>query len=268
LTPATARALASAPPSADEIRLLEEITLATSPAIHQWLYDGWVVRASGNDVRRANSATVFYPSSIALEEKIGVVEDWYRQYEQPSMFRLNETLTPPQLDGLLAARGYTREMDTFMMTADIGVTAFDLAVPQGLRVVERSKSDGINDVHQLKGSSPTMAARDALRQSLWRGPEQYLALKSINGLLSCGMARVQNGHVGIFTMRTAEAQRGKGYASLLVAHLLAWGRTQGAHTAFLQVDQANAVAIKVYERFGFRPRYAYWQRLQAVHVQK
>ena len=258
----------SASPPAGEIRLLEEITLATSPAIHQWLYDGWVVRASGNDVRRANSATVFYPSSIALEEKIGVVEDWYRLHQQPAMFRLNATLTPPALDALLAARGYTREMDTYMMTLAVGPMALDLAVPQGLRVVERSSSDGISDVHQLKGSSTSMAERDALRQSLWRGPEQYLALKSINGLLGCGMARVQNGHVGIFMMRTAEQQRGKGYASLLVAHLLDWGRRSGAHTAFLQVDQANETALKLYRRYGFQPRYAYWQRVQPGGAQK
>ena len=82
------------------------------------------------------------------------------------------------------------------------------------------------------------------------------------------MARVQNGHVGIFTMRTAEKLRGKGYASLLVAHLLAWGRRNGAHTAFLQVDQANEAALNVYRRFGFTSRYGYWQRLQPDEGQR
>ena len=149
-----------------------------------------------------------------------------------------------------------------MMTLDIAAAPLDLVVPQGLRVVERISVDGIADVHQLKGSSATMAEKDAARQLLWRGPEQYLVLKSINGLVSIGMARVQNGCVGIFTMRTAEKLRGKGYASLLVAHLLAWGRAHGARSAFLQVDQSNEAAINVYRRFGFTPRYAYWQRVQ------
>jgi N-acetylglutamate synthase len=250
---------------ANAIRSLEELTLATAPAIHHWLYDGWVVRASGNEVRRANSTTVFYPSTIALEEKIVVVEEWYRQHQQGAMFRLNDTLTPPQLDGLLASRGYTREMDTFLMSCDITLSApFApvLEVPPGFRVIERSAIDGIADVHQLKGSTAAIAERDAIRQSLWRGPERYLALKSINGLLSCGMARVQNGHAGIFTMRTAEKSRRKGHASLLLAHLLAWARVEGARTAFLQVDQANEAAINVYRRFGFAPRYGYWQRVQ------
>ncbi|MEO8385375.1 MAG: GNAT family N-acetyltransferase [Betaproteobacteria bacterium] len=256
--------MASTAPTTEEIRRLEELTLATSPAIHQWLYDGWVLRASGNDVRRANSATAFYPSSIALAEKIAVVEEWYRQRGQGAMFRLNELLTPSELDGLLEQRGYTHEMDTFMMTLQLSDTKAEYDIPAGLRVIERSGIDGIADIHQLKGSSATLAERDATRQSLWRGPERYLALKSINGLLSCGMARVQNGHVGIFTMRTAEKSRSKGYATLLVAQLLAWGRSLGAHTAFLQVDQSNEAAISVYRRFGFAPRYGYWQRVQAV----
>ncbi len=261
--------LASEASSAEEIRRLEELTLATSPAIHQWLYDGWVLRASGNDVRRANSTSVFYPSSIALEAKITIVEDWYRQHGQGAMFRLNDILTPPALDGLLAQRGYAREMDTFMMTLQLSDLKLPPDVPAGLRVIERSSADGIADVHQLKGSTQAMAERDAARQSLWRGPERCLALKSINGLLGCGMARVQNGNVGIFTMRTAEKSRGRGYASLLVAQLLAWGRSQGAHAAFLQVDQANAAAVRVYRRFGFAPRYGYWQRVQPVdHAHK
>ena len=254
----------SLPPTINEIRFLEELTLATSPAIQQWLYDGWVVRASGNDVRRANSATAFYPSSIALPTKISVVEDWYRRHQQVPMFRLNEILTPPDLDGMLAIRGYAREMDTFMMTLNVASITLALAVPAGLRVIERVGSDGLADWHLLKGSIAAMAARDAARQSLWRGSEQYLALKSINGLLSCGMARVQNGHVGLFMMHTAEKSRGKGYAGVLLAHLLDWGRRQGAHTAFLQVDQANAPANRVYRRFGFAPRYCYWQRVSQV----
>ena len=262
------RELSSPSPLANEVRFLEELTLATSPAIHQWLYDGWVARASGNDVRRANSTTVFYPSTIALAEKIDAIEAWYQQHAQGAMFRLNGTLTPPELDGLLAQRGYTREMDTLMMTLEITAASPEFAVPHGLRIVERKSADGIADVHQLKGSSASAAERDAVRQSLWRGPERDLALKSINGLVSVGMARVQNGCVGIFTMRTAEKSRGKGYASLLMARLLAWGRAQGARSAFLQVDQSNEAAIAVYQRFGFATRYGYWQRVQHGQSQK
>jgi GNAT superfamily N-acetyltransferase len=227
-----------------------------------------VVRASGNDVRRANSASVFYPSTIALDEKINAVEAWYRQHHQGAMFRLNDTLTPPELDGLLEQRGYVREMDTYMMTLNLASIELDIVVPPGLRIIERNSMDGIADVHQLKGSNAMMAERDAARQSLWRGPEQYLALKSINGLVSCGMARVQNGCVGIFTMRTSEQSRGKGYATLLVSHLLAWGRIHGARMAFLQVDQTNGRAIKVYQRLGFAPRYGYWQRVQPILAAK
>lgn len=245
-----------------EVRLLEELTLATAPATHQWLYDGWLVRASGNEVRRANSATAIYPSTFTLEEKVAEVEAWYRQHQQPAMFRLNDILTPSGLEPLLEQRGYVREMDTFMMTANIAGFDGQRGIPPGLRLIERSSAEGIKDVHRLKGSTETMALRDADRQALWRGEERYLALKSVNGLLCVGMARVHRGHVGIFTMRTAESARNLGHASLLIQHLLKWGQTRGAQRAFLQVDQANEAALRVYRRFGFAPRYGYWQRIQ------
>jgi N-acetylglutamate synthase len=247
-----------------ETRRWEELTLATAPAIQQWLYDGWVVRASGNDVRRANSATAIYPCTLPLDEKIAEVEAWYQQHQQPAMFRLNTILTPPALEPALVARGYRREMDTFMMTANLASFVSSPAVPLGLRLVERASEEGIKDVHRLKGTSELLALRDAARQSLWRGEERYLSLKSVNGLVCTGMARLHRGHVGIFTMRTAENARGQGHASLILAQLLKWGQSLGAHSAFLQVDLANEAALRVYRRFGFAPRYAYWQRIQAA----
>ncbi len=63
-------------------------------------------------------------------------------------------------------------------------------------------------------------------------------------------------------MRTATKARGKGYATILVAYLLAWGLEQGAKAAFLQVDQSNEAAIAVYKKFGFSTAYRYWHRVQ------
>lgn len=76
------------------------------------------------------------------------------------------------------------------------------------------------------------------------------------------MARIEDGHLGIFNMRTASKARDKGYATVLVAYLLAWGLEQGAKTAFLQVDQSNDPAHAIYRKFGFVPQYSYWHRVQ------
>jgi GNAT superfamily N-acetyltransferase len=245
-------------------RPLEELTLSTSPAIHQRAYDGWVLRASGTDTRRANSTTILHESTLPLDEKIAFCEAWYARHRQPTIIRLTEEFAPPTLDALLAARGYTREGETFVMTSIIHPANTLSAPPAGVRIVVRTTAEGIADLHQLKDSGEQMCAQDTARQSLWRGEEVCLALKTINGLAAVGLARIENGFVGVFNMRTVESQRGKGYATALVAAMLEWGRSKGAHSGFLQVDCANAPALAVYRRFGFRDQYRYWYRVMSA----
>lgn len=245
-------------------RRLEELTLNTSPAIHQSLYDGWLLRASGTDTRRANSATVMQLSTLPLEEKIAYVEAWYRRHGQSAIFRLTEALAPPELDGLLAGHGYALEVETWVMTKDLtqGFPPGNYHLLNGAQLLERSETEGLEDLHRMKAASAELQAQDAQRQALWKGPQVFLSLKTSHGIASTGMARLDAGHLGIFSMRTARKARNKGYASILVAYLLAWGLEQGATSAFLQVDQTNLGAIAVYKKFGFSPVYAYWHRVQ------
>ncbi len=54
-----------------------------------------------------------------------------------------------------------------------------------------------------------------------------------------------------------ESLRGKGLGRRLVGGLMGWARAQGAEQAYLQVDQANPVAIGLYASMGYRTVYAY-----------
>ena len=163
------------------IRQLEELTLSTSPSIHQRNYDGWVLRASGTDTRRANSVTVLHPSELALAKKILFCEDWYRSHGQRAVFRLTAELAPADLDKLLDERGYSREVETLVMTLPI-FSASDsdsdsalATLPKGLSVVERSTAEGVADAHRLKGGAIDLVAQDLKRQSVWRGAQKFLA---------------------------------------------------------------------------------------------
>lgn len=258
---------------------LEELTLNTSPAIHQTLFDGWILRASNTDTRRANSVTTLYSSETGtvgsaassaahhvlrpLEEKIAYCEAWYALRNQRTIFRLTEELAPRELDAMLAARGYTREVETLVMTLPMTASPDLPILPPGVKLLERTTAEGIADAHRLKGSPLEAVGQDLKRQSIWRGAQKFLALATADGVVACGMARIEDAHVGIFNMRTDIAVRGKGYASLLMARLIDWGRHSGAHTAFLQVDCENTGAVTIYRRFGFIPQYLYWHRLDS-----
>jgi GNAT superfamily N-acetyltransferase len=245
------------------VQYLEELTLSTCPAIHQSFYDGWVLRASGTDTRRANSATALQASSLPLEVKLAHCEAWYQNHEQPAIFRMTEALSPLAFDNLLAKRHYTREVDTHVMTLDLmnDQASWDVKLSNGARIIERTEREGISDGHILKHAGPELHDRDLARQALWKGNQIFVSLRTHNGLASTGMARIEGDYVGIFSMRSAERARGKGYASALVAYLLTWGQAMGAKTAFLQVEVANEPAVSIYRKFGFIPQYLYWHRV-------
>lgn len=248
------------------IRHLEELTLNTAPAIHQHFYDGWVLRASGTETHRSNSVTALHESTLPLDEKVVYSESWYRLHQQPIIFRVNDALSPLGLDDLLQARGYSKAAETVVMTADSRLFSALADLPLGVKLVERDLADSLVDLHHMKGTAPQVMAQEIKRQALWRGPQTVLNLRSINGVVCSGMARLDGGHLGVFDIYTPENQRGKGYASILVQYLLAWGASHGARTAFLQVLVTNEPAIAVYKRLGLVPSYRYWSRLKKACV--
>ena len=57
--------------------------------------------------------------------------------------------------------------------------------------------------------------------------------------------------LGVSSLWTAEDRRGRGLGTAVLRSLLEWGAERGATTAYLQVVEANAAAIGLYERRGF-----------------
>ena len=75
------------------------------------------------------------------------------------------------------------------------------------------------------------------------------------------MAVAEDGYVGIFEVLSAAPARRQGFARRTVAHAMAWGFAQGAHTAYLQVAADNVPALALYEALGFVPLYGYHYRI-------
>ena len=85
-------------------------------------------------------------------------------------------------------------------------------------------------------------------------------LRQGDELLACGQSARQLQWVGLYDIFTAPAARNRGLAGALCAELLRCTAAEGARTAYLQVDAANAPALAVYRRLGFGPGYGYHYR--------
>jgi N-acetylglutamate synthase len=75
-----------------------------------------------------------------------------------------------------------------------------------------------------------------------------------------GLAVAERGMVGLFDIVTIEAARRQGIGRLIVTSLMAWGQTQGATAAYLQVVATNSTAHRLYQTQGFTEAYRYHYR--------
>jgi N-acetylglutamate synthase len=246
----------------DTIRLYETLTLNTAPTLHEGEIDGWRVRASGTDTRRSNSATCLHPtSSTSFDATIDAVEAWFAAKQQAAVFRLTKALSPPGMDRRLAERGYEYAIDCHFMTRSLAGRSA-LALPEALQISEVSLVEGTTLLHGLKKMDTDKAATELERQQLWQGEQRFLTLHVDGALAAIGLGRIETSHMGIFSMHTVEAYRGRGYAQLVIEALCLWGAEAGAHTAFLQMEADNAPAMALYKRAGFVAAYSYWHRLK------
>lgn len=72
------------------------------------------------------------------------------------------------------------------------------------------------------------------------------------------MAVLDGELLGLFNLLTSRTERRRGYGKALLGMLVGWGETRGATGAFLQVEETNLAARRLFENAGFRPTYEYW----------
>ncbi|NIR28770.1 MAG: ribosomal protein S18-alanine N-acetyltransferase [Gammaproteobacteria bacterium] len=74
-------------------------------------------------------------------------------------------------------------------------------------------------------------------------------------IVGYGVARMRGDWAHIMNLCIAQRFRGRGLGARMLAHLLAQARAASAARAWLEVRPTNTVAIRLYERMGFRQKY-------------
>jgi GNAT superfamily N-acetyltransferase len=242
----------SSPP--DE-RRIEELTLNSSAPPGQLLYNGWILRLLRGKAKRARSVNAVYASTVPLARKIAYCERLYRDAALPALFRITPFSQPRELDGELERRGFARFDPTAVEYAPIdrGLPAEPDAQPMEL-------SSWVEAVGQLRQSP--IAHRSAHLARLQGMPlaMRAVAVKSQGRILATGLAIIEDDCVGLFDIITADEARRQGHAKRIVASLLRIGWDLGARHAYLQVQEDNVAARRLYAQFAFEEKYIYWYR--------
>ena len=80
--------------------------------------------------------------------------------------------------------------------------------------------------------------------------------------VACGLGVLQGEYVGLYDICTAPSMRRMGLGMRICTGLLVHASHQGATKAYLSVIKANAPAIALYSKLGFRHLYSYSYRIK------
>jgi ribosomal protein S18 acetylase RimI-like enzyme len=231
------------------ISILETLALRAMPALETQVLDGWLLRASSGYSKRANSVNCLKPAKTGLAERIKAAERFYATRNLPVIFRLTP-ICEPGLETDLIARGYELVGATDVLTLALdpqpmiknAVEIDAIATDNWITLFARTHDLNDHDTKILSTILSSIAPRSAFARI---------------GGQALGRAVFEAGYVGLFSLATLPNCRRQGLARAISQALLDWGSDQGAHHAYLQVEQDNDGAKNLYHALGFKHAYSY-----------
>ena len=246
----------------DALRVrLEDAALNATAVGAQVIYDGWLVRFAQSPAKRVRSVNVLGLSTRPLDERLAYCSSLYARQGLPMVLRITSIGPDFSLDAELEARGYLYTGETRVMSTPLAPRA---SVRSDLHFSMVDAERFAAAVGAMRGSSAAhIAEHHARLAGLAVDKQPVLAADAAGQVVAAGMAVREGDLLGLFDIVTHSGHRRKGYAAVLVEHLLAEGAAGGARTAYLQVEPDNIAARTLYARYGFKDCYAYWYRLPA-----
>jgi ribosomal protein S18 acetylase RimI-like enzyme len=243
------------------IAACEERIVNAWPAPSTLMVEGWVVRFANGYSGRANSASPLKPGATLSGDALALIEQLYVEAGLPPCIRL----TPLTANGLarrLAARGYRLRDRAIGMVATLGD---GLSLPPGPHIEPFATPRWIEAVSALQVAGKRDPDKLAAIVGGIRMPAAFATVEMGGAPIALGMSVAERGMAEIGSIIVAETRRGSGHGRALVQGLMAWARSLGCHSAYLQVESGNVPAIRLYASLGFRPVYAYetWIRDRA-----
>jgi N-acetylglutamate synthase len=241
--------------------LLERAARA-APAAVEDRGSGWWTRHTDGNAWWSGAVLAHGASDGRLVDRIGAVEHFYAERGVPARFQVCPGC-PPDLDRLLADRGYRWE-------APISLQTMDVAEPLGARTapgldarVGATPDPAWLGVLARTGGPRTVVEKELRLLGRVRLPSAYVTVYADAEPVAIGRAVAEDGWTGVFGMATTPSARRRGAARLVLAAIADWAREQDAPRLYLQVEQSNAAALRLYAAAGFIELATYHYRVQA-----
>ncbi len=246
-------------PRAADVAALELAANDAWPAPVTARLGAWWLRSADGWTGRANSALAVGDPDRPLEAAIDAVEQWYADRGRPPMVNAPMPLAAP-VNALLDERGWATLPLVLVQTAPVATLAAppDATGLPPVDLLDAPTDDWLTMVAEHKGVLPAAALR------VLTGPPvtRFAEVRDGGDLLAVGRATITGGGwLGLSLVQTAPGARRRGLGAHLCRALARWGLEQGAERTFLQVEEGNAAAVRLYRRLGFATHHTYLTRV-------
>lgn len=240
------------------IRAIESASARAWPPENLVTLHGWQLRHGGGNSRRLRSVrTVAFDGLCDTRQAVDEAATWYRDRGLPPCFQITEIRAPENLDETLAAAGFACITPTSVLhcrSAELHGT-----LDPELAVVPTVDDDVLDAICDAKWGTEVRAERRDLFRRI-PAPHIFAVAYQDDRPVAGGLCVIDRGLAGIFTMRTQPAARRQGFARRIFRHLIAEAKAREVNDLYLQVEDHNAAALRLYRESGFTRLFGYHYR--------
>lgn len=231
-----------------DLLAIERAAVRGWPALETADIDGWLARWSSGGSVRANSVSALAFHGGDLGRAIERARAFYSARGGAARFTVTECAAPSDLDAALEARGWLKASDNITMAKDLDgpvrpgdatVVGHDAPTPDWVQVY-------------LQGLSPDRRQIAMRIVAVVPGPRRFFSVVRDGATIASGLSVVDGALASVQCMATVPAARRTGAATAILGAIASYAASMRASRLYLQADAANADAIRVYKRDGFR----------------
>ena len=199
------------------------------------------------------------PAPLDVQDAVADVENAYVERNLKPRFLISPAASPPELDTVLAERGYAREAATLVQTASLPLRP--LSVAGGIEAeVGGFDEPWLSAYASAESITPgEVEARRGIHRRI-RADASYATARTDGLTVAVGSVVVEDAWAGVHNMATATGHRRRGAARAVLHTLLEWAAVRGATRSYLAVVETNEAARVLYEGSGYATAYRYWYR--------